>query len=324
MPESVATPALWIGFHAFVVVALLLDLFVLHKDERPVRKREALAWSIVWVSLSVMFGGGLWWGYGANIGMEFFAAYTVEKSLSVDNLFVFLLIFAYFKVPANVQHRVLFWGVFGAIVLRALMIFLGVALISRFGFLMLGFAAILIWSSLKLLITGDDDDDDLTDNRTGEVRALVAQSQRQLRRLEVRDRRRWGAPLHPLALVLVVIELSDLLFAVDSIPAVFGVATDPFVIYSSNICAILGLRALYFLLAAALSGLRFLGPCLGLILGFVGVKMVLAYFDVHIHVGIALSVVAGLLAAGVVLSLLFKKPPEEADGAPEKPADDVP
>jgi tellurite resistance protein TerC len=318
LTESIGTPALWIGFHVVVVVALFIDLFVLHKDDHAVSRREALFWSCVWISLSLCFAAGLWFVHGADIGLQFLAGYVVEESLSVDNLFVFLLIFGYFKVPAEVQHRVLFWGIFGAIVLRGTMIGLGVALIARFEWLLLFFAVILIWSSVKLLLIGDDDEEDLSNNKTVAFARWLVKATDQYdgsKFITVVD----GVKrLTPLALVLVVVELSDVVFAVDSIPAVFGVAEDPFIIYSSNICAILGLRSLYFLLAAALSGMRFLGPCLGLVLGFVGVKMILGYFGVHLHVAVALGVVGGLLATGVVLSLLFPHAPKAEEG----PGDD--
>ena len=306
MAPSIGTPALWIGFHVFVFIALFIDLFVLHKDAEKVSKREAALWSVIWISCALFFGAGLWWAFGNEIGMQFFAGYLIEESLSVDNLFVFMLIFAFFKVPEAYQHRVLFWGIFGAIVLRGVMISMGVALLARFEILILILAAVLIYSSLKLLISGDEDEEDLSNN------AIVKFARRLVKVSPHYDGVRFRTEVDgvkmftPLALVLIVVELSDVVFAVDSIPAVFGVATDPFIIYTSNICAILGLRALFFLLAGALADLRFLQPCLALVLGFVGVKMVLAYFGIHIATPIALGVVFGLLACGVLLSVVFK------------------
>jgi len=164
MAPSIGTPALWIGFHVFVFIALFIDLFVLHKDAEKVSKREAALWSVIWISCALFFGAGLWWAFGNEIGMQFFAGYLIEESLSVDNLFVFMLIFAFFKVPEAYQHRVLFWGIFGAIVLRGVMISMGVALLARFEILILILAAVLIYSSLKLLISGDEDEEDLSNN----------------------------------------------------------------------------------------------------------------------------------------------------------------
>ncbi len=295
----------WIGFHVFVVAALLFDLLVLHKEDKPVSKREALAWTAVWVTLAMVFAGGVAYFMGSDKALEFVAGYLIEESLSVDNLFVFLLVFAFFKVPPAVQHRVLFWGIFGAIVMRGLMIWLGVALINRFEPIILVFAAVLVYSGVKLLFEKDDDDGDLSNNR------IVRLARRLLPFSDNYDGNRFitvqnGAKkATPLLLVLIVVEVSDLIFAVDSIPAVFGVTRDPFIVYTSNIFAILGLRSLYFALAGALAGLRFLKPCLALVLLFIGGKMVAGYFEHHVPIGIALAVVGGLLGAGVGLSLLF-------------------
>lgn len=296
----------WIGFNVFVVAALLFDLFVLHKEDKPVSKREALGWTVVWIVAAMVFAGGLAYFTSAEKSLEFVAGYLIEKSLSVDNLFVFMLVFTFFKVPANVQHRVLFWGIFGAIVMRGLMIWLGVALINRFEPIILVFAAVLLYSGVKLLFDKEEEGD-LSDNRIVRIarRLLpVTDSYEGSKFLTVQNGVKKATPL---LLVLLVVEMSDVVFAVDSIPAVFGVSRDPFIVYTSNIFAILGLRSLYFALAGALAGLRFLKPCLALVLVIIGCKMVAAYFGYHLPVGIALGIVGGLLGAGVALSLLFPK-----------------
>ena len=309
---TVGSLPLWIGFHVFVVAALLVDLLVLHKKDRPVRKREAAGWTIVWITFAMVFAGGVAHWFSAEKSLEFVAGYLIEKSLSVDNLFVFLLLFRGFKVPAELQHRVLFWGVFGAILMRAGMIALGVALIQRFELILIVFAGLLIYSALRLLFEKDEDEDeDLSQNWIVRFARRVLPLTEQYhgsRFTTVVDGARRATPL---LLVLVVVELSDVVFAVDSIPAVFGVSRDPFIVYTSNIFAILGLRALYFLLANALAGLRFLKPSLAIVLLFVGAKMVLGFFDMHVPIGISLGVVGLLLGAGVGFSLLW--PGQDAD-----------
>lgn len=311
---SIASWPLWIAFHVFVVAALLVDLLVLHRGDRVVRKREAAGWSIVWVTCAMVFSGGVAWGFGADKSLEFVAGYLIEKSLSVDNLFVFLMLFRAFRVPDAYQHRVLFWGVFGAIMLRAIMIALGVGLIRRFEPVILVFAGLLVFSAIQLFLEKEEGDDlDIEHHRLVRwVRKVLPLSERyEGSRFFTRSEDALRAT--PLFLVLVVVELSDVMFAVDSIPAVFGVSQDPFIVYTSNIFAILGLRALYFLLASALAGLRFLKPSLALVLLFVGGKMIAAYFGVHVPIGIALGVVGALLGIGVALSLLW---PASAGPAP--------
>lgn len=303
---SIASWPLWIGFHVFVIAALLVDLLVVHRGERVVRKREAAGWTIVWVTCAMVFAGGVAWAFSADKSLEFVAGYLIEKSLSVDNLFVFLMLFRAFRVPDAYQHRVLFWGVFGAIVLRAIMIALGVGLIRHFEPIILVFAGLLVFSSLQLFLEKEEADElDIEHNRLVRwTRRLLPLSDRyDGSRFFTRVEGAWRAT--PLLLVLVVVELSDVMFAVDSIPAVFGVSQDPFIVYTSNIFAILGLRALYFLLASALAGLRFLKPSLAMVLLFVGGKMIAAYFGVHVPIGIALGVVGALLGIGVGLSLLW-------------------
>jgi len=326
---SVGTPALWIGFSVVVFAVLAIDLYIGSKSHGPMSKRAAIVWSGVWLACAGAFGAGLYFlidhDRAREAALEFVTCYLVEYSLSIDNLFVFLLLFSAFKVPPEHQHRVLFWGIFGAIVLRAIFIFVGSALLTQWHFLIYVFGAFLIYTGIKLLIPGGDEDEaDISDN------AVVKIARRFIRVHDKYDAHHFftthnGVRLAtPLLLVLVSVELSDVVFALDSIPAVFGFSNDPFIIYTSNIFAILGLRSLFFLLAGVLWGLRFLKPALGVILGFVGVKMCLPLFDlwlqqvgIQLNLGhtpispeVSLGVVGGMLAVGIAASVLFpgKKP----------------
>ena len=340
--DSIGTPALWIGFSVVVFAVLAIDLFLASRNDKPMTKTGALAWTAAWIACAVAFGAGVFFvidhDRSKEAAMEFFTAYLIEYSLSVDNLFVFLLLFANFKVPKEYQHRVLFWGVFGAVVLRAIFIFAGTALLQQAHFLIYVFGAFLIYTGIKLVIPGgDDEDDDVSDNK------VVVLAKRFIRVHDRYDGHNFftvqnGVRLAtPLFLVLVCVELSDVVFALDSIPAVFGVSLDPFIVYTSNIFAILGLRSLFFLLAGALWGLRFLKPALGVVLSFVGLKMCLGLIaggltrinvdpsflphvttahgtEVGVPTPVSLAVVGGMLALGIVASMLFpgEKKSEEA------------
>jgi tellurite resistance protein TerC len=299
--ESIGSPALWAGFLAFIAVMLVLDLGVFNRRAHVVKPREALVWSAVWISLAMAFNGVVWRVYGSERALEFLTGYLVEKALSVDNLFVFLVLFRYFQVPPALQHRVLFWGIVGAVGLRAAFIVAGAALISRFHIVLYLLGGFLIITGIKLLTRKEDE---IEPQRTLVVRLF--------RRLvpmvpEFRDgsftvveQGRRQATL--LLLVLASIEATDVIFAVDSIPAIFAITTDPFIVFTSNIFAILGLRALYFLLADALERLHYLKVGLGAILAFVGAKMLLS--DVYrMPVASSLGVIAGLLLLSVAASL---------------------
>jgi tellurite resistance protein TerC len=331
--NSIGTPALWIGFSVVVFAILAIDLFLASKNPGPMSKRGALGWTGVWVASAVAFGLGLAALTSTSAALEFATAYIIEYSLSIDNLFVFLLLFSQFKVPEAYQHRVLFWGIFGAVVLRAIFIFVGTALLQQFHFLIYIFGGFLIFTGVKLLIPGGDDEDtDVSDN------TVVKIARRFIRVHDHYDGNHFftvqnGIKLAtPLLLVLVSVELSDVVFALDSIPAVFGVTLDPFIVYTSNIFAILGLRSLFFLLAGALWGLRFLKPALGVVLSFVGIKMCLGLAAVisaktgvdlswvphEVPTVVSLGVVGGMLALGVVASMLFPgSKPEEVAAANE-------
>jgi tellurite resistance protein TerC len=316
--HSVGTPQLWIGFVVFVLAMLALDLGVVHRKAHEVKVREALIWSAVWIGLAAAFNGLVYVWFGADRALEFLTGYVIEKALSVDNLFVFLVIFSYFAVPAALQHRVLFWGITGAIVMRIVFILGGAALLERFHWVMYVFGGFLVFTGIKLLW-----------QRGAEVHPERNPILRLMRRIVptvpdyhgkhfmvVQNGRRYATPL---LLVLVVIEATDVVFAVDSIPAVFAVTRDPFIVFTSNIFAILGLRALYFALAGMMQKFHYLKVGLGLVLAFVGVKMLTA--DVYkLPIAVSLAVIAGLLAASVAASLLH--PPQTTPPLPAPGRDD--
>ncbi len=318
---SVGSPALWIGFTAFVLVMLALDLFVFHRSAHAVGMREALKWSIVWVTLALLFCVGIYFYFGDRgpvLALEFLTGYVVEKALSVDNLFVFLVIFAYFRVPAALQHRVLFWGILGALIMRAIFIVLGAVLIKEFSWILFVFGGFLLLTGLKMLFSGSDDQ--VHPERNPVVRLfqrfvpMVGQYHGS-RFFVTENARRYATPL---LLVLVTVEATDVVFAVDSIPAVFGITTDPFIVYTSNIFAILGLRALFFMLAGMMGKFHYLKIGLSLVLIFVGAKMLLDRADIfHMPILLSLGVIAGLLALSVTASLLWPAPEPLPQPPPE-------
>jgi tellurite resistance protein TerC len=300
--ETIGSPMLWAGFIAFVLAMLALDLGVFHRKAHVIGFREALTWSVVWVGLAVLFNVGVWVWFGPQKGLEFATGYLIEKSLSVDNVFVFAVLFSAFAVPAQYQHRVLFWGILGALVMRAIFIFAGAAAITQFHWIIYVFGGLLIITGIKLLRRTEDE---VHPERNPIFRLFqrfvpsVAEYHGQAFTV-LRAGRRFATPL---LTVLVAVEITDLVFAVDSIPAIFAVTRDPFIIFTSNIFAILGLRALYFLLAGAIRRLAYLHVGLALVLVFVGAKMLLV--DVYkIPTPVSLLVVTGLIAGAVVWSLV--------------------
>lgn len=318
--ESIGTPSLWIGFTVFVLAMLALDLGVFHRKAHEVRVREALIWTAVWISFALVFTLGVYFWFGSERALEFLTGYVIEKALSVDNIFVFIVVFSVFAVPAKLQHRVLFLGILGALILRAVFIALGAALLSRFHWIGYLFGAFLVFTGIKLLV-----------QRSGEVHPERNPVFRLFRRFvpsvdDYRDGhftvveagKRYATPL---LLVLVAIEASDIVFAVDSIPAIFAVTTDPFIVYTSNIFAILGLRALYFALAGMMGRFHHLKVGLSLVLAFVGVKMLLASVY-KIPILVSLGVIVALLAGSIIASLL--RPPTEPPLSVDRPAQGKP
>jgi len=306
--QNINSPELWIGFLAGVLVVLAFDLYLSSRRGHGERFREAIGWSIFWIVLSLVFGAWLWMRYGGEQGLEFFAGYLLEKSLSVDNLFVFVLLFQSFAIPPEYQHRVLFWGVLGALILRGTLILAGVALVHRFHWVLAVFGAILVYTAVKIALHRDDEERAPADNP---VVRFVRNRLPMIDTIEgahffVRKEGRLYAT--PLLLALVAAETADLVFALDSIPAVFAVTDDSFLVFSSNVCALLGLRALYFVVRGALVRLRYLKPGLAAILLFVGLKMLL-YRWVHLPTGTSLAVIAGILVVAIAVSWLRPAPP---------------
>ena len=319
--NSVGTPALWIGFLAFVLAMLALDLGVFHRRDRILGVREALAWSAAWVGLSLLFGWGVFHFLGHGAGQEFLTAYVVEKSLSVDNLFVFVVLFGALGIPRELQHRVLFWGIFSALVLRAAMILGGVALLARFHWLTYVFGGFLVFTGWKLWAQDEDAGAGATRILEWVRRVLPTTSDLRGHSFFVRDQGRIRGT--PLLLALVAIEIADVAFAVDSIPAVFAVSTDPFIVFTSNIFAILGLRSLYFLLADLVRRFVYLRPGLSAVLVYVGLKMMSVRW-VKIPPSVSLGIILGILSIAVLASWLVsgrsrKDEPGDGDGGLNPP-----
>jgi len=302
----------WIVFAVVIAGFLALDLFAF-RGKHEVRLGEALLWSGIWIGVALAFNVGVWLTRGPVAGTEFLTAYLVEESLSVDNLFIFLVLFAHFQVPPEYRHKVLFWGVFGALVMRLVFIFAGVSLIQRFEFVMYLFGAILVFSGIKMAFAHDTDVDperNLVLRLFRRVFPVAANAEPG--RFFVRQNGRWLATR--LFVVLLMVETTDLIFAVDSIPAVLGISRDPFIVYTSNVFAILGLRSLFFALARLLDLFHFLHYALALILVFIGAKMLLVHV-VEIPTWAALAVVGGALAVATAASLVWPRrtPPRDSD-----------
>ena len=307
--RNINSPELWAFFLLAVLALLAFDLVISSRRGHGERFREAIGWSLFWIALSVAFGAWLWHRYGGEPGLEFFAGYLLEKSLSVDNLFVFVLLFQSFAVPPEHQHRVLFWGVLGALVLRGALIFAGVALVHHFRWVVAIFGAILVYTAVRIALHRDEPDRASIDNP---VVRFVRDHLPMVSNIEgpaffVRRGGRVFAT--PLLLALVAAETADLVFALDSIPAVFAVTDDSFLVFSSNVCALLGLRALYFVVRGGLVRLRYLKQGLSGILLFVGAKMLL-YRWIHLPTGTSLAVIAGILSIAIVVSWLRRTRPD--------------
>lgn len=312
--HSVGTPALWAGFSALVLVMLVLDLGVFHRKAHAVSYREALIWSLVWISLALTFDLVIWRTIGSEPALEFLAGYLIEKSLSVDNIFVFILIFAALGIPARYQHRILYWGILSAVVLRAVMIFAGAAALARFHWLFYLFGAFLIWTGIRLFLQRHREVPVERNWAFRAMRKLVPSTTRfdGSRFVTVEHGRRVATPL---LLTLILIEITDVIFAVDSIPAVFAVTTDPFIVFTSNVFAILGLRSLFFLLARMMDRFAYLKIGLSAVLTFVGVKMIVADFW-EIPALVSLAVIGAILAVAVVASWIRTRDQPRSKAAP--------
>ena len=299
---------IWLLFIGVVITLLALDLGVLHKDDHEIGVRESLFLSAGYISMAVLFGAWVWWYLGAQSGIEYFTGFLIEKSLSMDNVFVIALIFTYLAIPRQYQHRVLFWGILGVIVLRAIMIALGAALVSQFSWILYVFGAFLVFTGIKMWILADH----TPDIANNPLLKLLRKRMRVTPEVEgnaffvhrpdpvTGKTVRWATPLF---LALVMVEFIDLVFAVDSVPAIFAITSDPFIVYTSNIFAILGLRALYFALAAMIHRFKYLKYALALVLVFIGTKIFLVGIIGKIPPVISLTVTFGLIAGGVIVSL---------------------
>jgi tellurite resistance protein TerC len=308
----------WVGFNVVVLAILALDLGVLHKKSERVGLKEAGIWSGVWVTLSLCFAFAVYKTMGRQSGLEFLTGYLIEYALSVDNIFVFVLIFGYFKVPEKYQHRVLFWGIIGALLLRGAMIGMGAALVQRFEWILYVFGAFLVFTGLKMLFQKEeaayDPEKDPVFRMTRKVYPVTAEYHGEKFFVEQPDSKTGKIRKHatPLFIVLIVLNTTDIVFATDSIPAIFAVTRDPFIIYTSNICAVLGLRALYFLLAGIIDKFRYLKMGLSLVLIFIGMKMLVEHWF-HLPITASLGVVGAILAASIFASLLR---PQSVDTPP--------
>lgn len=309
---------LWVGFNLFVLGMLALDLGVFHRKAHEVSMKEAGIWSVVWITLALIFNLGVYRVIGPEAGLEFLTGYLIEKALSVDNIFVFVLIFSYFRTPPEYQHRILFWGILGALVMRGVMIAAGAALIHQFHWVMYVFGAFLVFTGIRMATQ----DEEAIEPESNPVIKLVRRfipvtdkyhGQKFFVKQEVGGKLRSVAT--PLFVVLVLVETTDLIFAVDSIPAIFAITTDTFIVYTSNVFAILGLRALYFLLAGVIHKFHYLKLGLAAVLVFVGTKMLLA--DLYkVPIAISLGVIALVITGSVVASLMFPKKLEEHNPQP--------
>ncbi|PZR09584.1 MAG: hypothetical protein DI536_21835 [Archangium gephyra] len=317
------TPLLWAAFLVGVVVVVAIDLFA--SGGKEVTPKKAAVWTGIWVSLSLSFAGFLHWRFGAEASIPFVTAYVIEYALSVDNLFVFLVIFSAFKISNRAQHRLLYWGIIGAFVLRGTLIGLGTALVAKATWLLYGFGAFLLYTSYKLLFAGGEEEEvNPEENPLLKWGRRVLPVSKEEHGLSFFVRENGKLMVTPLFLVLLVVETSDLLFAFDSIPAVFAISQDPFLIFSSNACAILGLRSLFFLVSSLMDKFRYLKVGLGVILAFVGLKLILETAFAHwAHEHETLVIVASLgfilltLAGSIVASMVIKpKPPAKTDEAP--------
>jgi tellurite resistance protein TerC len=304
-----SSTGLWIGFAIFILIMLSLDLGLFNRKAHAIRYREAVIWSGVWISLAMVFAAIVFWFQGKQRGLEFIFGYLIELSLSVDNLFVFLLIFSYFKVPSRFQHRVLFWGVMGALIMRLTMIFIGATLIARFHWIIYVFGVFLVYTGIKMF---RQEDTDIEPENNPVVRLVtryvpIVRHYDEEKFFTVVNGKRTGTLL---LLVLVIVEITDLVFAVDSIPAIFAITLNTFIVYTSNVFAILGLRSMYFLLAGVVEKFHYLKMGLAIVLTFIGAKMLVGAAGIHIPIEISLVIVAVVLLGAVAASLLWPKDAE--------------
>ncbi len=308
-PSSIGTPGLWLGFVAFVLTMLAVDLGIFNRKDHVVGFREALGWSGVWVALALVFSAIVWVNFGQQRGIEFLTGYLIEKSLSIDNIFVFVVIFSALAIPAIYQHRVLYWGILSALVLRAIMVLGGAVALERFHWLIYVFGGFLVVTGIKLYLQrGKQEHPESSWVMRFARRVIPSTAKLDGNHFLTKENGKWVAT--PLLMALILVEVTDVVFAVDSIPAIFAVTLDPFIVFTSNIFAILGLRSLFFLLAGLVDKFRYLKVGLAAVLVFVGVKMTMVEFY-KIPPLVSLLTILGILATSVIASLLVK--PAESD-----------
>jgi tellurite resistance protein TerC len=311
LAEITITPLHWAGFIVCILIFLALDLGVFHRRAHVVTFKEALAWTSVWFAVAMIFAGGLWHFKDKEPAAEFVTGYLIELSLSMDNVFVIALLFTYFKVPSAYQHRVLFWGIIGALIMRGVLIGVGAALVLRFHWLLYAFGAFLVFSGIKMFFAeegGVEPENNFVLKLARKFFPIAPQFEGQKFFTRLNGKR----ALTPLALVLLLVETTDLVFALDSIPAIFGVTQKAFIVFTSNVFAILGLRSLYFVLANAIDYFRLLKYGLAIVLVFIGGKMLAEKWDLHISTNLSLSIVAGIILLSIVLSFFTThKAPDE-------------
>jgi tellurite resistance protein TerC len=299
------TVLLWSGFAVFVLGMLALDLGVFHKKVHVITLKEAISWCAIWISLALLFNLGIFFFRGTEPALKFFTGYLIEYSLSVDNIFVFLLIFRYFKAPARYQHKILFWGILGALVMRGIFIFMGVALIQKFHWMVIVFGVFLVFTGIKMIFHKDEEIHPEKNPVLKIFQKLMPVTKHYADgNFFVKKETTWFAT--PLFVVLLVVETTDVVFAIDSVPAVLAITIDPFIVYTSNVFAILGLRSLFFALAGIIEFFHYLNHGISAILVFVGVKMILTNFY-EIPISISLGVIAGILLISIICSLLKPK-----------------
>ncbi|MCY0995025.1 TerC family protein [Nannocystis sp. ILAH1] len=319
MFESVGSPLTWGAFLVGILVLLAIDLGLFNRKPHRVSMREALMWSCIWVALSLVFNGWVWHAYGSEKALEFLSAYLIEKALSVDNIFVFIVLFRYMRVQQEYMHRILFAGILGALILRGIFIVAGLALIQMFTFSLYLFGGFLVFTGLRLLFVREGGEEEQgQDNwvkRWAERYFRVTKDFQGPKFFVSRDGKRYVTTLF---VTLLMVETADVVFALDSIPAIFGISTDPFIVFTSNVCAVMGLRAMFFLLENVIDRFWLLKYGLGLVLSFVGVKMLLGVGypphlePIHIPIGISLGTVSALIGGAITLSLVFPpSPPPE-------------
>ncbi len=295
-------PVYWIAFNLLILALLALDLGVFHKKAHVVSTKEALIWSVVWISLAMLFNGLIYTLMGSDAALKFFTGYLIEKSLSVDNIFIFILIFGHFHVPQLYQHKILFWGILGALIMRAALIAVGATLIAKFHWILYIFGGFLVYTGIHMAISKQSTQN-LEDKWAVRILKRFMPVSHEYHEDHFWTRINGVRYATPMFVVLLIVETTDLIFAVDSIPAIFAITTDPFLVYTSNVFAILGLRSLYFALAGVIDKFCYLKAALSVILCFVGLKMLIVDFF-KVPIGMSLGVIAGVLAVAVIASIL--------------------